>query len=269
MGAALKVVHGTVTAPGASPVAVTAAVGDSLVVLNARLDSKVLLLSLWAQTQAAGIVQLRSPRLHDNVRGIRSRVVSGLPQPLLPYRFQQALVPQDQLILELAGSAVGGQIESVAFLAWYEDLLGVAGRFIGEGELMDRMVNIVGNETSHAPGAGGGYQGEVALNSSFDLLKANTDYAILGYQVSADCCSLGIRGPDTGNVRIGMPGTSVEKHFTRNYFVELARSYQMPLIPVIASPNKAATLLDVVTNQAAAAVVANLFLAELRPKVGV
>lgn len=260
---AMEVVTGFVTAPGATLTAVTLASGNSLVVRNARLDSKVWLLNLWSDHQAAGIVQLRSPKLHDNVRGIRTRSVISEVQPYLPYRFRQNLVPQDQLILEVSGSAVAGDIETAAFLVFYEDLPGTEGRFLSPDDVYNRMVNLVTVEVSNAVGAAGGYSGEVALNSGSDLLKANVDYALLGYQVSAEGAVVRLRGPDTGNLGVGGPATETDKHLTRHWFEYLSQSYGIPMCPVINAANKGGTLCDAAQDENATAIVTSWIFAEL------
>jgi hypothetical protein len=263
MGYAMELVAGFTTAPGATITAVTLAAGNSLTVRNARLDSRAWLLSLWTDHQVAGIVHLRSAKLHDNVQGIRARTMISEVQPVLPRRFRQPLVPQDTLILAQSGSAVAGDIESACFLAFYEDLPGTDGQFIDAGTLAEKTIEIVTVETSHTTAATGGYSGEVALNSSFDLLKANEYYALIGYDVSAECAAVRIRGADTGNLGVGGPGSDTDRHLTRDWFRGLAADFDMPLIPVFNSANKGGILCDAVQDENAAAVVVNWIFARL------
>src|SRR5437016_7931108 len=104
MGLAMEVVTGFVVAPGATLTAVTLAAGNSLTIRNAPFGAGIWLTNLWSDHQAAGIIQLRSPRLHDNVQGIRARTVISETKPLLPAFFKQPLVPQDNLSLLVSGS---------------------------------------------------------------------------------------------------------------------------------------------------------------------
>src|SRR5581483_2620752 len=113
MPPALDTVTSTGTAIGASLAATTIAAGDSFTVKNASLSSNVLLLNFWTDNQVAGQVRIRSPKLHDNVDAIRARTQIGVLKPLLPLGAPQKLYPQDTEIVELAGSAVAGDIESV------------------------------------------------------------------------------------------------------------------------------------------------------------
>ena len=101
--------------------AMTMASGNSLTVRNATPNSQIALVNMWAHVQAAGIFRVRSPKLHDNVQGIRYRMVSADPVPLMPLGASQQLWAQDTLIAEIAGSAVGGQIEQGQLLIWYAD----------------------------------------------------------------------------------------------------------------------------------------------------
>lgn len=261
----MEVLTGFVTAAGAVFTGVTMAVGNSLTVRNARLDSKVWLLQAWADHQAAGMLQIRSPKLHDNVRGIRLNNAAGEPGPLLPYKFRQNLVPQDVLIVEMTGSAVAGDIETMSLLLYYEDLPGADARVIDAGTLMDRMVNVVTVSQTIATGVAGGYSGEEAINAESDLLKANTDYALLGLTTDTDICTLRIRGVDSANLGIGVPGWETNPAVTGSWFLDLAIAYNMPLIPVFNAANKGGILIDGAQNELGLDPVTSWIFAELSP----
>ena len=266
MGMALELTTGFATAPGATPIAATIAAGNSLQVKNATPESRILLLNFWSDHQVAGIVQLRSPKLHDNVRGIRYRSNISEVQPYMPRLSKQPLYAQDVLVLEIAGSAVGGDIETACYLSWYENLPGVEGRFLSPEEVARRGVNTVTVETTHAAGAAGGYSGQVALNSGSDLLIANVDYALLGYVVNAECAAVRLLGPDTGNTGVGGPGSETDKHMTRHWFGDISQAYGLPLCPVINAANKAATLCDVATDENAGTFIVSWTFVQLAPR---
>lgn len=259
----LDTVTGFVTAPSTTFTAWTMAAGDSLTVRNSNPAKRTLLVDLWAWNNAAGTLRLRSPKLHDNVQGIRQSVLAGDVEPELDPYLTQTLYPQDSLVAEQTGSATGGNIETGSLLIYYEDLPGVAGRFIDLPTLMKRIVNYFTVDTSHTPAATGGYSGQAAINSSFDLWQANTDYALLGYVVSARCCSVCWRGPDTGNLRVGGPGEPTKRDVTNRWFVYQSEKSGIPLIPVINSANKFGTFVDVVSNQTAGAVTVTSIFAQL------
>jgi hypothetical protein len=265
MGLALELIAGQATAPSTTATALTMGAGTSLTVRNAPLESRVELLAMWADVQGAGFARLRSPKLHDNVQGIRVATVVSEAKPLLPAAFRQPLVPQDQLIAELTGSATAGDIEGLAFLLFYENMPGTEARLLDFDTMMARAVSLVTVENTIATGTAGGFSGEEAINAEFDLLKANTDYALLGYAVSAECLCVTWRGVDSGNLRVGGPGDDTGRDYTRDWFSRLAREKGLPLIPTFNSANKGGILLDAMQDENGTDVTVTSIFAELAP----
>jgi len=263
MGRALEVVTGFVTAPGTVFTAWTLAAGNSATIRNADLASRILLLQLWGDNQVAGTMRIRSPKLHDNVQGLRFDITASEVDPLIPIGAAQRLFPQDVLILELTGSAVGGDIETGAFLVYYDNLPGTDARLATWEEIRPRIVHLVTVENTLALGTAGGYSGEEAINAEFDLLKANTDYALLGYLVDAECAVVRWRGSDFGNLGLGGPGNEVDRQLTKSWFVQLTQAYGIPLIPVFNSANRAGLLVDGVQDENGTDVTVTTILAEL------
>ncbi len=265
MPAVLELLTGFATAPGATFTGLTMASGNTLTVRNARLDSRVWLLDLWAFNNAAGTFRVRSPKLHDNVQGIRVPVTASDATPLLHRGWVQRLVPQDVLTAEITGSAVAGQIETASMLLWYEDVPLQGARFIDKPTLLSNGISEQGVSLAITTGVGGGYTGQRAVNADNDNFKANTDYALVGYQVSAAGASVRWQGIDVGNLGIGGPCIVTSKMVTASWFVRLSEHYAMPLIPVFNSANKGAILVDVATSQAGVAVTVVSFFVELLP----
>lgn len=263
MGRAMELLTGRATAPGNIETALTMASGNSLTIRNAAQNSKISLLQAWVDSQAPGYVKIRSPQLHDNVQGIRFRHVASEVDPLLPRVVQQKLRAQDTLIAEITGSGAPGMIETMCMLVLYEDLPGIEGRFIDPSELLQRMNNIVTVENTLTFGTTGGYTGEETLKSEFDLLKANKDYAILGYHVNVECACIRYRSSDFGNLGLGGPGNDTDKAMTGEWFIEMSRIAGVPLIPVFNSANIGAVYIDGAQDQNGAAVTVNTILAEL------
>lgn len=261
MGMALEVITGRVTNAAGAFVALTPNTGDSFNVRNFSAPDTAQLIDAWALGATAGIARVRSPRLHDNVQGIRAKFLAATPTPLLPSRTQQVLYAQDTLILEI--NDAGAETDILTILNFYSNLPGSGARLYDWATIDNRIRNVLTNEVSLVSGATlGDYSGSVAINSSFDLLKANTDYAVLGYVTDTSVQTIGIRGPDTGNFRVGGPGTS-QRVETRDWFVKSSVENQLPLIPVFNSANKAGTLIDVSHNANAVTTVCDLILAEL------
>lgn len=260
---AFEILSGIATAPDTTFTEVAANTGNSFTVRNAGVDVDIRLIQAWAKHQTAGNFRIRSPRMHDNVQGIRLYSVASQVRPLIPEGFMQRLYSQDDLTVELTGSATAGDIEIACMLLYYASLPGVEGRFASLDDIMQRIVNLVTVENTLALGTSGNYTGEEAINAEFDLLRANTDYALLGYLVSAECACIRWRGVDFGNLGVGGPGNETEKELTANWFVNLCRQTGLPCIPVFNSANKEGLLLDGVQDENGADTIVTSILAQL------
>lgn len=240
MGAALEVITGRATNPGAGPVALTPGSGDTFAVRNFDSSAYAYLEDIWGQSASAGFVRVRSPRLHDNVQGIRVRQIAANTRSLLGDESRQNLYAQDNLIIEAGGGAA--ETDMYAFLLQYSDIPGLDAQLATWDQVSARLVNLLTIEVATATSAtAGDWPAGTAINATNDLLKANTFYAILGYIQDVATCVTALRGPDTGNVRIGGPGTT-EALETRSQFVDNSQRLGIPGIPIINSANKQATL---------------------------
>jgi hypothetical protein len=265
MPAGLEVIAGQATAPSATFTALTMNAGNTLTVRNAALTTDVRLINMWSKNQVAGVFRVRSPKLHDNVQGLRLRNPTNSVIEMLPWNTFQRLVPQDNLVAEITGSAVAGQFEQGALLIYYADLPGQMARLTTVQDIQRRGVNMFTVESTITPGSLGGFSGAQALNANFDLFKANTDYALLGYRVDVRCAVVRWLGIDTGNLGVGGPGEPTIGDVTANWFVLHAINQNLPLIPVFNSANKFGITTDVMQDQAAAAVTLTSIMVELAP----
>lgn len=264
MGKAMEIITSFATAISATVyTALVPGAGNSLTVRNAKEGSRVLLLNAWGDWQTAGSIRLRSPRLHDNVQGIRFAMDAANLKTRMSWDYHQILIPQDTLTLEALATAVVGDIETACLLLYYDDLPGVDARFIGIEAVKSRMKHLVTVENTLSLGTAGGYSGEEAINAEFNLLRANTDYAVLGYQVSAQCACIRLRGSDFGNLGVGGPGALGEHWITQNWFSNLSRFTGLDLIPVFNSANVNSILIDGAQDENGVDVTVNLILAEL------
>lgn len=260
--AALDTITSTGTAIGATLAATTIAPGDSFQIKNARDDNNWLL-NLWVDNQVAGEVRLRTPKWHDNVDAIRSRVQIGVVKAQLPLGALQRLYPQDVEIVELAGSAVAGDIESVVQQVYYSNLPGQDARLFTWDQIKARIRNILGVRLAITLGSTAGYNGQRAINADVDLLKANQDYAVLGMTTNTEAAAICLRGPDTSNLRVSVPGEPDLTEDTAWWFRLLWWHTGLPTIPVINSANKGATLIDAVNDENAGTANVVIFLGEL------
>ncbi len=244
MGKALEVVTGTVTFSNNAFVAVTAAAGNTMQVRNGKEGSIIRLLQAWADLQFLGTVRIRSPRLNDVNQGIRLAVTASDVKPLLPYFFNQPLFPNDALTVEISAPDAAGDVETISFLTYYDDLPGAEAHLITAEELRRRMVEIHPIESTIALGVAGGYSGQEAINAEFDFLKANREYALLGYMVTVECATVRWVGADVGNLGVGGPGDELGRDFTRTWFLDLAESTGLATIPVFNANNRGGILID-------------------------
>jgi hypothetical protein len=259
----LEIISGRVVAAGATETVLTMSGNDSATIRNFDTSKKAYILNTWTLSQGAGIWKIRSPRMHDNVQGLRFRTQVALPYPLMHPNYPQAVLPQDNLLLSLSGSAVAGDFDLAAMLIYYEDISGSNGRFMKASDVKPKIRNLMSVEVTTSGGAGGGYTGAAALNSSFDLFKANTDYALLGEVHTVNCGAVTLYGPDTGNLRIGCPGLLVLKPFTSHWYLDISEDTGLPTIPIINSANKAGTFAEVLSDENSLAPVTNFIFAEL------
>ena len=269
--AALEVVTGFSTAPTAVFGAVAVAFSNGTATIRNFSTGNAWLLTAWnTQNTTAGGLRIRSPRLHDFVNGIRFQVQASNNQPLYPFGFPQQLKAQDLLTIELAGSAVAGDIVNFALLIYYESLDSANGRFIDLTELENRMVNATTQIHALVGAVTGAYGAAQALNAGVvgATLKANTDYALLGAVMSESAagngCNIGIVGVDTGNLMVGIPVQGADPDLTNSWFLNLTKRMARPLVPVINSANAGATLLSVLNSENANTVTVATIWAELR-----
>lgn len=265
MGLALELLVGFVTAPSTTFTNVTMATGNSLSIRNAPLNSKIYFLTAWSDHQTAGNVEIKSPKLHDNVHGIRFFSVASEVKPRTPWGIKQLLYPQDTLTIQMTGSGTGGDIETMGMLVYYEDLPGAAARLATEDFVKSRIVNLMGVENSIALLTAGGYSGEEAITAELDFMKANTDYALCGYTVSAECAAVRWRGADTGNLGLGGPGDELGADFTNDWFLRLSRLWNLQTVPIFNASNKGAILIDGAQDENGTDVIVTELFAELRP----
>jgi hypothetical protein len=237
------------------------ATGDSSTVRSFEFSAGAFLEDAWAQSATAGVLRVRSGRLHDNLQGIRLGVLAATPAPMIADVLSQKLYPQDTLTIDQTGG--GAETDAGALLIVYNDLPGVDANLKSWAEVQSLIVNLVSIETQHTTGStAGDYGGAAAINSFEQTLKANTNYAVLGYTVSAAVCTVGYRGSDFGNLRIGAPGTTTRQE-TRDWFVRKSQERGEPWIPVFNSANQGNVFVDLASTATGATVNVHTMLAQL------
>jgi hypothetical protein len=244
------------TAPGTTGATATAftvsgGVSDSATMKNSPKAPRII--AWWGAQQSDGFQRLVAPSFHDMINGISFPINgSGGNAPFLdhcmPLGMPVSVQPQETLTPTIAGSATAGDVETMHLLIAYESYPGIDARLIGYDDVLKKMEKLTTIKQT-ITGAATGYTGSALITAGSDLLKANRDYAVLGIETSIDCGAVWISGPDTGNVRIGVPGDSQRADITGGYWGMLSRAYGMPCVPVINSGNKASTYVGIAQNE--------------------
>jgi hypothetical protein len=209
------------------------------------------LISAWGADSATKCqFSIRSPLLHDNVRGMRFGHMfnptlsanSGKPQLYLAPHWTQPYEPTDTLIVEANGTAADRCVFTQSVKYTSPDIQGA--RLITPQEVDSRVKNLVGILVAPTGAATGDFGTAVALNSSDDRLKANTDYALLGATSDLMFTTMAIFGPDSANFSISMPG-SWQEDIQAGWFYELSIALNQPLVPVFNANNKGVTFIKI------------------------
>jgi len=259
----LMLVSAKGTAIGATLAALTAVSGDSLAVPHFPEPKKAWLLQVWADVQVAGTLRIRSPKMHDNVNGIRIDTTVSDLLPLLPWGPRQNIYSGDTMIVELAGSAVAGDEEFVCMLQYFEELSAQHAKLLTAEQVLSRMRDLLTVENTIATGTTGIYTGAEAINAEIDQFQHNDEYAILGFKTDVECAAVRWRAPDFANVGVAGPGIDSDPDILASWFLDLSRGYNLPLVPVFNAANKASVLIDALQDENGADVTVTTYLARL------
>lgn len=252
---------GFTTAAGAGSAVATPMAGDTFNVPNFT-NGNAYLETVWANGASTDWVSVKSPKMQDANQGIRMITTINSGDRLLPFGVSQPMYSGDTptVTIDETAAATG----AIAVLYSFDDLPGANPRLAMWADVAPRIQNIMGCEVDlGAIGAIGQYSAGVAINATFDNFKADTDYALLGYETAASVLAIAVSGQDTGNLKVGGPGVADPKE-TRNFFVVMSNETGRPCIPIIAANNKGSTLVYQTDNSAHAAQHVGLILAELR-----
>lgn len=232
--------------------------GDSL---RVRASKKPRAVALWHHKNDSGFTRITSPRLHDGVVGLK---VTGPSGYAWLWDGDMALEPQDTLTIRGSGADVGYDL--VSMMVAYEGLPGVQGRFISPGHLRSRAIEWATVAVGGLPATSGDYTAAVTLEDiDPNMLKAGSSYAVVGIAVEGDGTGigvLGIRAPDWGNLRIGMPAVPGTDYLPR-FFPWLSDRVGESLIPVFNADNASSILIDMVADQDFVHLYADLILARI------
>ncbi len=259
MGLAIDTVGFVATNPGATKAA-TASGGDSFTIRSFAPTDMARLTEVIRQGATEGLVQLLSPLFHDNVRGITFTPSETPTAHLKGERLSQPLKSQDTLVVNIGGGAA--EVDAGAFAVWYSNLGGASARLHMWSDIASLVKNVKPLEVDFNTAAAAGQWQDTVITTTENLLHANTDYAVLGYITDVAVCAIGLKGIDTGNLRVCGPGV-LRSEVTSQYFADKSDAMGQPYIPVFNAANAANTFLSCMAVETATAVKGQLILAEL------
>jgi hypothetical protein len=263
MGIAIDTVAYSVANPGAAFTAAAVAAGDQATVRSFDAPATAVLEQIIRGGTAAVGVRVRSPRFHDNVTGIKFLEAAGVAARLLPQDYGERVYSGDQPIVEVTGGAAETDVALLRY--FYSDLGGVSANLRSWGDIAGSIQHFKTITVAVATGAVATWV-DTVITGTEDLLEADNYYALLGYSVDVATTAVGIKGQDTGNLRICGPGV-VDTTDTSDIFIRHSERSGRPHIPVIAANNKGGTFVSTFHHAATQNVNVELILAQLTGKV--
>lgn len=262
MGLAIDTVAFSATNPGSSGAAATVTSGDSFTVRQAT--GRAILEEMIRQGATSGFLRVRSPLLHDNVRGIMYTTGDTPARMLLPPDAGQVLTPLDNLIVEISGGAA--EVDGGALVIYYENAAGVAARLHSPGDILGNIKYIKPLQVACTVAGTAFTWSDTVFTTTENLVHATSDYAILGYIVDSACAAVGFKGQDSGNLRVCGWG-STDPSDTSDYFIKKSERENRPWIPVFNAANRFSTYASVLSSATSGTVNVQFILAELATPV--
>lgn len=230
--------------------AATAATGDSLTVRSFKDNGSAWLENVYLQgASAPRRVRVLSPRLHDNVTGLSFQALENPTEFLLAAQLQQAMYSADQLVVQM--DAAGSSDTVAALSMYYTDAPGLSANLYTWDQIRNRIIDIKPVEVDITCSATIGQWSDTAITATENQLKADYEYACLGFTGSAALLTVGIKGPCTSNLRTCIPAASPTLRLT-DYFIYQAETSGRPYIPVFNANDRANTFISAAANTASA-----------------
>jgi hypothetical protein len=241
--------------------AATAAVGDSLGIRSFGDSAYCRLENVFLQgASAPRRVRILSPRLHDNVTGVSYQAAESPTEFLLAAEYSQVMYSSDVLVVQMDAAASSDTVAALSM--YYSDLPGVNANLRTWAQVEPNIIDIKPVEVDVTTNATIGQWADTVITTTENQLKANYNYAVLGFETSATLLCMGVKGPSTGNLRICIPGASPTLRLT-DYFIFQSQSSGIPYIPVINANDRAATYVSTAANTSAATANVYMILARL------
>jgi hypothetical protein len=152
------------------------------------------------------------------------------------------------------GSGTAGDVQTLSLLLGYEGVPGISATFISPEKVVVKEVASI--QVTLTPTAAGAYTGAVGLANVPNQLKAGKRYVLIGAACSVDGATFGVRSPDFGNLRIGLPLMS-EWEALPVFFTTL------PVMPTISADNRNQVYFDLLSDEVLTSTPVSIILGEL------
>lgn len=252
-------VHNTATSAVGLTTATTAT-GDSLTVRSFSETDWAKLESIFVQGSSAQQARILSPRLHDNVTGITVQTAETPSEFLFPPDTGTPLYSSDTLVVQLAAAASSDTV--AALLIYYKNIKGIDADLRMWEQVAPKMGNLKIAEVAVTTSGTIGAWTDTVITTTENQYKADHEYAVLGFQSSAALAVQAIKGPSTGNLRVGCPGATSTLDIT-SYFLEMSVRHRTPHIPVFKANDRANTYVSTAANTASVSANVYMVLADL------
>jgi hypothetical protein len=261
MGLGLDLQFYTSTSTGAGNfIAATSFTGSIANIRNFASTDYAKLVAFGRKGATAGTGRIRSALMHDDVQGLRVRALAADPTSHVPHWAPNLMYAQDSPIID--GDGTNTEVEAYVAGIYYSNLPGVAARLHMPADVLPLIDQLVAQQvtiSAVAPPA----IATALITANYNTLKANRDYAILGFQSDTALLAVGVQGADTGNLIAGGP-CPADIFKTRDYFIRESNELSLPLVPVINAANAPATNLVVANDVVAASANVTLIMGLLR-----
>lgn len=257
---AIDTIGSFATNPSTTYTATTVSPGDSFTLRNFPTTSPAYLDNMWRRGASKGSLRVRSPRLHDNVTGVNFATSETVDTLSIPFQLNQPLYPVDTLIEEITGGASESDVGVLSI--YYTQLPGAAARLAQWGDIQGLTKNAKPFQVAVTNSATIGTWTDTVVTTTENQFHADADYAVLGYKTDTVQGAVGVKGQETGNLRICGPGTTTGLD-TSDWFLRNALWSNLPYIPVWNANNRASFYVSTMDAVASTTPIITLIMAEL------
>lgn len=229
-----------------NPVVAAPLAPETLSIRNFATTDKAYLEAVGLQfvTQAQGdFINLLSPQLADDVFGINFAPKESPASLLLPRQAPQLVFPGDTLVANVTDVTASDPFCASLHMA-YLNLPGAAARVVQWPQISGSYNHVKPVKVTCAAVARTWV--DTVLGAQAAVLKANRDYAVLGYITDTPVTAIAVLGAFTSNYRMGGPGVAIG-YDTAEWFVQMDLDTPYPHIPVFNGKDIGAIFASVLT----------------------